>query len=409
MMTQVPANPKPPIALRSARGARPGESACFSFQAALANVLARTCCPPMTFADAIPVSQIPDLVSATQKADVEGLFMAACELAQIPLDDEQRIRLRQRATRHAAVNIHAFHAFELVATALNESEIPYLLLKGAALNLTIYPRPDLRPITDIDFLIHPSDAQRVDVLLRQAGCIPGRDLVRADFYPKFHYEKEYYLPGNQPFRIDVHVRPFRPLRYSRIIPPDAFWDHVRQYPLGNVVVPVPSTENLLIHLAAHSTFHGHSRLIWLYDLLRLVHGSQAAPNWNEIREKSRDWKLAYSVRQALQRAGELFADESLLRAARLVRGSEDWRDRWVVWQTPRDFKHPIAHVLTSAITTPGWWFRLSYLWAVVCPDSAHMGEIYHRRHWGWLWTAHVWRILRLTVRPFRRLFRAKTR
>jgi len=94
--------------------------------------------------------------------------------------------------------------------ALQSRGIPFLVLKGAALNAALYEEPGVRAMVDVDVLIRPGDAARVDRVLADAGCVAGAELLRADFFPRYHYEWEYFTPQHPPVKIDLHVRPLRP-------------------------------------------------------------------------------------------------------------------------------------------------------------------------------------------------------
>ncbi len=84
------------------------------------------------------------------------------------------------ATAVAAANLHFQSELTEIVRWFNEADVPVMLLKGAALNLTVYPRPDLRPMSDLDLLVRPGDAERALSLLKGHGCRRGLELVRRD-------------------------------------------------------------------------------------------------------------------------------------------------------------------------------------------------------------------------------------
>jgi hypothetical protein len=289
-----------------------------------------------------------------------------------------------------------------MAARLNEAAIPFLLLKGAALNLSTYDRPELRPMTDIDILIRPTDVSAADQLLRSAGCRSSRPLVRRDFFPRYYYEREYQVPGLPPCRLEVHAHLFRPLRYMKTVPANGMWDVPMQAKLDGVDVLFPSNENMVIHLAAHSTIHGNTRLLWLYDIFRFVRAHADRIDWKRVQEKATAWSLSLAVRRALSQTAELFDDQKLRDRVAGFSHQGKWRDRLVLAQAPRDSAHPLAHVAVNVLTAPDVRFRTGYLWAMMFPDRDHMGGVYPWRHPGWPVCAHAWRFARLLVRPLLR-------
>jgi len=290
-------------------------------------------------------------------------------------------------------NIRMMHFLERIAIRFNDAGIPLMVLKGAALNLTLYANPGDRPMSDLDLMVRPEDLDRVLQLMENAGCLCGEPLVREDFFPRFHYERELKAGTIYPVMIDLHIRPLRPLRFARTVPGDAFWSRARAVPIGRASVLAPSPEDMLIHLAAHSAIHANSRMIWLVDIRAWVAAHVDRFDWDAVIETSCAWKLVLPVLDALEAAVRevgLVCPPDVLRRMRRVRVS--WRDRLLLRQAPRDAAHPAAHVLTSALCTPDWRFALSYLVAALLPDRQHMADWYGKCHVGWLPVAHMLRV-----------------
>lgn len=343
-----------------------------------------------------------DALAATAlKTATAGEFLQAAKRLGLKPNADSETKLQLQATQTASANLRALRGFKPVAQALNEAGIPFLLLKGAALHLSLYRHPELRLMTDIDILFHPQDTEEAHRVLLDSGCGAGRELVRFDFFPRFYYEREYNMPEPGAPCLDVHAHPLRPLRYMKTIPPLAMWDGCVRAELEGVEVRHLSNENTLIHLAAHSAIHGNTRLIWLHDLVRFVHVYRADIDFDAVQRRASEWSLSLAVYRALHEAAELFEDQALAELCRAFEYRPNWRDRLVLFQAPRDSAHPVAHIATNLLTTPGFRFRLGYLRAVLFPDRAHMGGIYRWRHPGWLILAHGWRLVRPVLRPVR--------
>ncbi len=291
-------------------------------------------------------------------------------------------------------NVCLMHALERLAERFNEAGVALMVLKGAALNLTLYDRPDERAMVDLDLLVRPEDAGRASALLEEAGAIRGEALVREDFFPRFHAEMAFELGEVHPVRVDLHVRPLRPLRYSRLVPLEALWTRAERVQIGRASVWVPCVEEMLIHLAAHSALHGNTRTTWLKDIKRWADAHRDRIDWDRFLETVRQWRLTLPVREAFERTsadvGRVCSPEVM---RRLARQRASWRDRLATAQAPRDATHPVAHVAVDLICTPGWRFCLAYLWAVAVPGREHMAGWYGQSHWGWLACAHLLRLI----------------
>ncbi len=291
-------------------------------------------------------------------------------------------------------NIHMMHVLKRIAARFNEADIPLLALKGAALNLTIYEHADERPMGDLDLLVKPEQVEAALALLEELGCFRREPLVREDFFPRFYHEIEYAAGSIYPVKIDLHVRPFRPLRYAQLVPSDALWQRAEPVQFGQATVQIPAADDMLIHLAAHCAIHGNPRRMWLQDIKRWADARGADIDWSRFLATVQNWGLVLPVREALDRTRREFGPVCPAEVLdRLQQTRVSWRDRLALRQAPRDASHPVAHVAVNLLCTPGWRFSLGYLLAVLLPDRGHMSEWYCRRHWGWLPWAHLLRWL----------------
>ncbi|MCH7526532.1 MAG: nucleotidyltransferase family protein [Planctomycetes bacterium] len=340
------------------------------------------------------------LVSA-RDAGLCGLLLESLKRSEFAAPRGFLARLADESKRVAGVNRLAVSRLGRIAAAFADRGIDLLVLKGAALLATAYDDLGHRPMCDIDLLIRPGDVRRADRLLEELGFRRGANHVRRDFFPKYYYEAEYLSRGPHPLRLDVHVRPWRPLRYSRIVPEDALWDTPRTVTIDDATFQAPHDVNMLIHLLGHFAFHGAGRPLWTVDIYRFITRRRADLDWDEFTTRLRRWQLLHAARLAIHRTEERFGrliPRPVRDALNAAPGS--WRDKLVLWQAPRDTRSPMLQVLVNAVCTDGLTFRLGYLRAVLVPDRTHLAETYSRRHPGWVLCAHLRRALRcLAGRP----------
>jgi hypothetical protein len=178
-----------------------------------------------------------------------------------------------------------------------------MVLKGAALHLTLHRNPGDRPMSDLDLMVPPKHAPRMLELLERLGGRLGRPLVRDDFFPRYHYERDVNWPGVTPLRVDLHAHPFRPLAYIRSVPPHAFWRGAERVRVGRAPVCVPNAEDMLLHLAVHCAVHGNQRRQWLTDLRQWVGWHRQRFDWSRFERTARDWGLHHAADVALDAAG----------------------------------------------------------------------------------------------------------
>ncbi len=339
-------------------------------------------------------------------AGLSGIILERAVQLGVELPEETRQYLTADASSVVAANLHLEHELTRIVTLFNRQRIPVMLLKGAALNRTIYDHPNMRPMADIDLLVRPADVMRAMGLLSENGCRKGVSLVRDDFFPRYYYETEWFVESARPVRIDLHARPLRPMRLARLMPDDALWHDAAAVRVGQATAFIPRRESMLIHLAAHAAYHGCERLIWLYDMKRFIQHYQQELDWTLLAERCREWSLSLPVLAALKNTEQVLGTccpKSVMDA--LSKHPTSWKDRWALRHAPSDSANPVRHVLVNLACTPGFAFRCGYLFAMMTPHRNHLAGVYPYRHRGWPAMANTWR----SIRAVGRLVRAPLR
>ncbi|MHC5111758.1 MAG: nucleotidyltransferase domain-containing protein [Planctomycetota bacterium] len=346
------------------------------------------------------VAEWDSLIGDAISRNVAGLLHEALRTKGVDIPEAPVRRLKTAAARMAGQTNSMMTEMARLVRAFNRAGIDVMLLKGAALNLSIYERPDSRGMSDIDLLVRPEDAKAACAVLEANLCRKGQDLVRPDFFPEYYYEIEYLSETVNASRIDLHVRPFRPLRYTQTMGDIAIWRHAQVVEYQGAYVFVPAATSMLIHLTAHAAFHGCSRLTWLYDIKRFVECHADDLDWDRLLRDCEDWQLATAVEHALRcterELGPLPIDDIL---NRLAAAGSNWKDRLVLRQTPRDAATPLRHILVNWICTPGIEYPTRYLLANLLPSGDHLASLYPFRHFGWQLPAHLVRFARALSRP----------
>lgn len=343
------------------------------------------------------------VVNLACEHEVGGAMIGRLRAERIEPPQGAWVQLEACHEQIAAANAYRQSRIAPCLRRLAEEGIAFRLLKGVAMNAVFSDHAGSRAMIDVDVLIRPEDADRADRVLRELGCTPGADLLNDDFYPRFYYEREYLTSDRPAVKIDLHVRPFRPLRYARTVPRDAMWAESLRVRYGEAEVAIPGLVDMLIHLAGHAACHGCSGLKWLYDIRLWLDRFGDQIDMDDLAWKCRAWGITAAVRQALEAVAMTFgsASGSLNHALETLDGSTDWREKLMLAQAPKDIDRPLAALVVNMLCTPGWRFRLGYLRSVLVPGRKHLGQLYPRRHFGWPIMAHLVRAGRSIARPFR--------
>ncbi|UCD75379.1 MAG: nucleotidyltransferase family protein [Phycisphaerales bacterium] len=286
------------------------------------------------------------------------------------------------------------HLLERIAGKFNEAGIPLMLLKGAALNLTVYRHPHEREMRDLDLLIRPEDLNRTSELLEAEGALRRDVAICEDFIPRFHFEKEYSFGSVLPVAVDLHTRPFGVLRYSRFMPEDAFWERSTKVRFGRSAVFLPSAENMLIHLAAHCTFHRCCHAKWLEDISRWSRIRGDLIDWDRFLIKIRAWRLSHAISISLAAAERAYGPICPPAVCQeLSRMPVSWRDRLAIRHSRGGSGDLFTRALVNLLTTPGLAYVLAYLLTLVNPNREYIDDWCVRHRFPWPRVARIARCL----------------
>ena len=177
---------------------------------------------------------------------------------------------------------------------------PAIILKGLALS-SIYKNPAMRPMSDIDLLVHPTDLQEIK-----------HRLYDLDFQPAPTYP-DILVRENQ--QIDLHIHPFNTDRIAarnQATPLDLklLWQKATAFseltPFKKLDLP-----HQILTLSVHALKHGFERDIWLLDILGSI--NQAPPSqWQTVIECCQNARalgiLAYSMHAIANRLQDEIPD-----------------------------------------------------------------------------------------------------
>lgn len=77
--------------------------------------------------------------------------------------------LEEEYKNNRARNLLIINELTVILEAANRAGIEVIPLTGVLLALAVYPDPALRPMADIDFLVHPEDQTRIGNIMANLG------------------------------------------------------------------------------------------------------------------------------------------------------------------------------------------------------------------------------------------------
>ena len=172
-----------------------------------------------------------------------------------------------------AKRLERLHAeLEAILRAANQAQIEVMPLKGSLLTTHYYSKPAVRPMSDLDLLIHPQDQNSMADILNRLGYACRSPLTG------FAHHATYLLPGSRvvswnsehpdnPRPVEIHVNARRVL-WANILTPDLtaeLWEGAKPLDILGQRVLSPREGPMFAYLALHSLAH------FLYNTGRLLH------------------------------------------------------------------------------------------------------------------------------------------
>ena len=217
-------------------------------------------------------------------------------------------------------NIRLYDELTRVLRVLRDASIPAIVLKGAALAITIYPSIGHRPMDDIDLLVRRADRDRGRAALEAAGYwfLPEPRQRFSPLDTQFTGEMG-FCRGERPV-IELHWELtssewFRRLAALEI---EALWQAARPFEIDGVQAFQLSIYDTLLHLCLHLSVHSYVHRNGYWDIRQLLDHERPFP-WERFVARARQFRLTaacYFVLDALASASDVPIPQNVLETLR---------------------------------------------------------------------------------------------
>jgi hypothetical protein len=257
--------------------------------------------------DAVDVSALvrTDRDAFVAGADAHGVLSLVAErLIALPdLPREWRQPLQAEVRQHAAFDMTREAELRRLVAAFERRGVRVVLMKGAQLAYTLYPRPDLRPRIDTDILIARGDRDAAFAVLREndyggTGHVEGSLVMYQACYVKGRAQAPTHV-------VDLHWKIANPQVFADFL---SFEEVVEQAVAVPVLGPGAwglSPVHALLVACVHRVAHHYdaSRLVWLYDI-HLLASALTTDEWTRFDELARHRGVARVCRRSLDASAE---------------------------------------------------------------------------------------------------------
>jgi hypothetical protein len=231
------------------------------------------------------------------------------DVRSFPIPDPVRRELDQAYYRTVASNHLLLRELDRILAALVEASVPVVVLKGAALAASLYGDIGLRPMNDLDLWVEQGSLSKASRVMRLLG------------YQQLNASYHLVFENRQNMGVELHWQLINLRNPQQRRLNDRLWeqttllvgidpDHFEDHPYASRML-LPSAD--LIYLAAHLIFHhrdeGRTRLLWLYDLHRLIRTRSDQIDWVGVADLTASSGFGRDFRRILSWVNYLFATE----------------------------------------------------------------------------------------------------
>lgn len=311
------------------------------------------------------------------------LYAALRDEDCLPSDIEAEWREAYLTT--ALRNAVALRALDAVVARLADAGIPVIVLKGAALAQTVYGNVALRPMHDLDVLVHPAHAARALQALASLGFRRLWDEPRHGAEAAYESHTSLINSAEMGVILELHWGLIDSPYYQSRLRTDWFWATARPLRAGQSQPLILGASAQILYLCAHLLLHhsgapdGH--LLWLNDIAACVSHDGDAIDWDAILAQAQRDDLVIALQRTLPRiATEFGAPVPPAALTRLAALRPTRAERRIVARLTLAHR-PVGQRFWDDLTTfSDWPRRIGFATANLFPSQAYMRWRYGIAH-----------------------------
>jgi len=317
------------------------------------------------------------LLSFVRAQRLTGLLASAVEHGALPVSEAQADELRHTATGSAHVALLLERLLLDSAQRLAAAEIPFRVLKGAAVAHTAYPDPSMRSFGDIDLLVPGERFCDAVELFTAEGAYRQFPEPRPGFYRRFGKGATMTMPSG--LEVDLH-RLFVPGPFGLGVELASLFSTATRFWLGNVTLEGLGADEQLLHACFHAVLgNATPRLTSVRDVAQILLTGDV--DHERVLHLAGSWKAEAVVAAAIEIAWETLdlADKVPL-SAWATRYEPTGRDVRLLRLYAGRTRNPVAQSVAAVRAVRGARAKAAYLHALLLPSNtpADAGTAYHR-------------------------------
>ena len=190
-------------------------------------------------------------------------------------------------------------ALDRILSALRRGGVDPVLLKGAALAITLHDQPALRPMQDIDLLVEDGQKENAVRILSELGFRGVVNSLTDAFYASHHHARPQADRGGRVI-VEIHTG-LVPPEDGLSLDPRPFLDRAVRIEVKGHPYRILSKEDQLVHAALHLSYADRfiGRIRDLMDVHALVDRADRAMDWGRVLDAARSPEVSRSLFSSL--------------------------------------------------------------------------------------------------------------
>ena len=288
-----------------------------------------------------------------------------------------------------------------IREAFAAAGIRFVLLKGAALGLTVYRDPALRTMSDIDLWLPAAGRPAAAALMQTLGYRFKEEKTERPLalHELASGEIQFFHPDWRGGYVELHATPFEGwwLARTAVVDEAPVWSRTEAV-AGWEGVGQMAAEDMVIHLAVHTAINHQFGLSALRSLLDIaLTAGKRGVNWPVVAERAKEWRVATAVYTVLDLLDQLIGVTGLEPALNALRPPA-WRMKLIRrFVTPesvlagRDLRNGRQRFLLLLLLVDRPQDAAKLAGRALWPEQAWLDARYGGgvSHW-----RHLWRVVR---------------
>jgi hypothetical protein len=193
----------------------------------------------------------------------------------------------QSLYRNAALPLQSF----------NNAGIRTMIIKGAALTTLYYKDLGLRPMNDVDVLVHQDDALASFNLLEKLGWRPSLKELKSFDKKYLSFFHSLGFEDDTGFSLDINWHLIK--LCCGVDADDSFWKSALPIKFQDMPVFVLNPTDQLLHVCFHGMTHIPMSLKWIADAIMIINHSGSEIDWDHLLAQAQERYIVLPLKDTL--------------------------------------------------------------------------------------------------------------